>query len=97
MNQQEATRAMIVCGLRAGPTKKMIVSCGNINEITVYIVERKFEKFFASGGSVDTVLTGRKGTVLTANLDELITRNLGRSSPPPTPPPTEGDEDFQNM
>jgi hypothetical protein len=37
----------------------------------------------ASGASADTVLTGRKRTVLTAGLDKLITRDLGRSLPPP--------------
>jgi hypothetical protein len=37
----------------------------------------------------------RKGTVLAANLDELITRDLSRSPLPP-PPPGAGDEHFQN-
>jgi hypothetical protein len=36
----------------------------------------------ASGGSAEVILTGRKGTVLAANLDELITRDLGKSHPP---------------
>ncbi len=36
----------------------------------------------ASGGSAKAVLTGRKGTVLAANLDELITMDLGMSPPP---------------
>jgi hypothetical protein len=63
---------------------KEIKSYGNINKSTVfYDVERKFEKFIASGGSADTVLTGRKRTVLAASLDKLITRDLGRSLPPP--------------
>jgi hypothetical protein len=56
--------ATIVCGLRAGRTIKEIMSYRNIIEIT--------------GGSADTVLTGRKGTMLAANLDELITRDFGR-------------------
>jgi hypothetical protein len=65
---------MIVCGLRAGHTMKEIKSYGNINKSTVfYDVERKFEKFIASGGSADKVLTGRKRTVLAASLDKLIT------------------------
>jgi hypothetical protein len=63
------------------------------NKSTVYDVDRKFEKFIASGGSADTVLTGRKGTILAANLDELITMDLDRSPPPP---PSGGDEYFQN-
>jgi hypothetical protein len=51
-----------------------------------YDVERKFEKFIASGGSADTVLTGRKRTVLAASLDKLLTRDHGRSLlPPPSP------------
>jgi hypothetical protein len=91
MNQQEATRAMIVCGLRAGRNMKEIMSYGNINKSTVYDVERKFKKFITSGGSAETVLTGRKGTILASNIDELITRGLGRS-----PPPGAGDEHFQN-
>jgi hypothetical protein len=93
MNQQGSTRAVIVCGHGAGRTMKEIMSYGNINKTIVYYVERKFEKFFASRGSAETVLTGRKGTVLAANLDELITRDLGRSPPPP--PPSAGDEHFQ--
>jgi hypothetical protein len=68
---------------------------GKINKSIVYYVERKFEKFIASGGSADTVLTGRKGTVLAANLDEHIIRDLGRSLHPP-PPPSAGEEHFQN-
>jgi hypothetical protein len=57
MNQQEASRAVIVCRLRAGHTTKEIMSYEkNINESTVYDVERKFEKFIASEGSADTVL-----------------------------------------
>ncbi len=78
---------MIVCGLRAGHTMKEIKSYGNINKSTVfYDVERKFEKFIASGGSADTVLTGRKRTVLAASLDKLLTRDHGRSLLPPPPP-----------
>jgi hypothetical protein len=50
-----------------------------------YDIARKFEKFIASGGSADTVLSGRKRTVLAASLDKLITRDLGRSTPPPPP------------
>ena len=72
----------MVCGLRAGRTMKEIMSYGNISKSTVYDVERKFEKFIASGGSAEAILTGRKGTVLAANLDELITRDLGKSHPP---------------
>ncbi len=45
MNQKEATRAVIVCGLRAGRTIKEAMSYGNINKSTVYDVERKFEHF----------------------------------------------------
>jgi hypothetical protein len=45
LNQQEASLAMIVCGLRAGRTRKEIMSYGNINKSTVYDVERKFEHF----------------------------------------------------
>jgi hypothetical protein len=59
------------------------MSYGKINKSIAYDVERKFEKFIASGGSADTVLTGWKGTVLAANVDELIIRDLGRSNPPP--------------
>ncbi len=57
MNQQEATRAVMVCGLRAGRTMKEIMSYryGNISKSTVYDVERKFEKFFASGGSAEAI------------------------------------------
>jgi hypothetical protein len=84
MNQQGSTRAVIVCGLRAGRTMKEIMSYGNINKSIVYNVKRKFEKFIASGGSADFVLTGRKGTVLAANLDKLITRDHGKFPPPPT-------------
>jgi hypothetical protein len=36
---------MTVCGLRAGRTKKEIMSYGNINKSTVYDVERKFGHF----------------------------------------------------
>ncbi len=35
MNQQEATRAVIVCGLRAEHTMKENMSYGNINNDTV--------------------------------------------------------------
>ncbi len=35
----------------------------SIRALFFYDVERKFEKFIASGGSADTVLTGRKRTV----------------------------------
>ena len=45
MNQQVATEAGIVCGLRAGRYMKEIMSYGNINKSTVYDVERKFEHF----------------------------------------------------
>jgi hypothetical protein len=69
INQHEATRAVMVCGLRR--TMKEIMSYGNISKSTVYDVERKFEKFIASGGSAEAILTGRKGTDLAANLDEL--------------------------
>jgi hypothetical protein len=55
MNQQEATRAVMVCGLRAGRTMKEIMSYGNISKSTVYDVERKFEKFIASGGSAEAI------------------------------------------
>jgi hypothetical protein len=59
---------------------KEIISYGNVNKSSVYDVERKFENFFiVSGGSADTVLTGRKRTVLAASLDKLLTRDLGRS------------------
>jgi len=47
MNHQEAIRAVIVCRLRAGRTTKGIMSYGNINKITVYDVERKFENFLS--------------------------------------------------
>jgi hypothetical protein len=57
MNQQGSTRAVIVCRLRAGRTMKEIMSYGNINKNIVYDVERKFDKFIASGGSADTILT----------------------------------------
>jgi hypothetical protein len=57
MNQQGSTRAVIVCGLRAGRTMKEIMSYGNINKSIVYDVERKFDKFIASEGSADTILT----------------------------------------
>ncbi len=56
------------------------------NKSTVYDIESKFEKFIAPSRSADTVLIGRKWTVLAANLDELITRDLGRSTPHPPPP-----------
>jgi hypothetical protein len=45
LNQQEATLAMIVCGLRAGRKRKEIMNYGNINKSTVYDVKRKFEHF----------------------------------------------------
>jgi hypothetical protein len=67
MNQQEATRAVIACGLGAGRTMKEIVS------------KECLKKFIASGGHADSILTGRQGTGLVANLDELITRDF--SSP----------------
>ncbi len=51
MNQQEATKPGIVCGLCAGRNMKEIMSYGNINRSTVYYVERKF---IASGGSAET-------------------------------------------
>jgi hypothetical protein len=54
----------------------------SIRALFFYDVERKFVKFIASGGSEDTVLTGRKRTVLAASLDKLITRDLGRFPPP---------------
>jgi hypothetical protein len=62
---------------------KEIMSYGKISKSPVYDVKKKFEKFIASGGSAEAVLTGRKGTVLAANHDELITMDLGRSPPPP--------------
>jgi hypothetical protein len=49
------------------------------------ILKESLIKFVPSGGSTDIVLTGRKGAVLAANLDELITRDLGRSISPPLP------------
>ncbi len=41
---------------------------------------------------------GKKGTILAANLNELITRDLGTAGPSPLtpPPPGAGDEHFQN-
>jgi hypothetical protein len=42
LNQHQATRAVIVCGLRA---MKAIMTYGNINKSPVYDVERKFEHF----------------------------------------------------
>jgi hypothetical protein len=57
MNQQGSTRAVIVWGLRAGRTMKEIMSYGNINKSSVYDVEKKIDKFIASGGSADTILT----------------------------------------
>ena len=45
MNQQGSTRAVIVCGLRAGRTMKEIMSYGNINKNTLHDFERKFEHF----------------------------------------------------
>jgi hypothetical protein len=59
------------------------MSYGNIKKSTGYDVERKLEKFIAPGGSADGVLTGRKRTTMAVNLDELISRDLGRSNPPP--------------
>jgi hypothetical protein len=56
---------------------------------SVYDVEKSL---IASGGSADTVLTGRKRTVLAASLDKLITRDHGRSLLPPPPPMGAGDE-----
>jgi hypothetical protein len=50
MYQQEATRAVMFSGLGAGRTMKEIMSYGNISKSTVYEVERKFDKFIASGG-----------------------------------------------
>jgi len=64
---------------------KEIISYGNINKSSVYDVEKSFEKLIASGGSADTVLTGRKRTVLAASLDKLLTRDHGRSLLPPLP------------
>jgi hypothetical protein len=55
----------------------------SIRALFFYGVERKFEKCFVTGGSADTVLTGKKRTVLAASLYKLITRDLGRSPPPP--------------
>ncbi len=69
------------------------MSYGNINKSTVYDVERKLEKFIAPGGSADIVLTGRNRTTMAVNLDELITSDLGRSTPPP--PPSAVDEHFR--
>jgi hypothetical protein len=62
---------------------KEVMRYGNIIKSTVYDVERNFEKLITSGRSAEAILTGRKGTVLAANLDELITMGLGRSPPPP--------------
>jgi hypothetical protein len=85
---------MIVCGLRAGHTMKEIKSYGNINKSTVfYDVERKFEKFIASGGSADTVLTGRKRTVRGPGRQPGQAHHQG---PRQVPPPSAGDEHFQN-
>jgi hypothetical protein len=61
---------------------KEIISYGNIKKSSVYDVEKSL---IASGGSADTVLTGRKRTVLAASLDKLITRDHGRSLLPPPP------------
>jgi hypothetical protein len=36
---------------------KEIMSYGNTNKSIAYDVERKFDKFIASGGSADTILT----------------------------------------
>jgi hypothetical protein len=71
---------------------KEIMSYGNINKITVYDFERKIEKFYRFWRICyyGKVLTRRKGTVLAADLDKLITMGLGRS------PPSAGDEHFQN-
>ncbi len=45
MNKWEASRAVTVCGLRAGRTMKDIMSYGNINKSTDYDFGRKFEHF----------------------------------------------------
>jgi hypothetical protein len=67
---------------------KEIMSYGNIKRSTVYDVKKKFDKFIASGGSADQFLTARKvhkrrsdykGTALAADLEELISRDPGRS------------------
>ncbi len=45
MNQQQASKAVMVCGLRAGRTMKEIMSYGNINKSTVYEVEKSLNNF----------------------------------------------------
>jgi hypothetical protein len=92
MNQQEATRAVIVCGLRAGRNMKEIMSYGNINKSTVYGVERKFKKFITFGGSAETVLMEEREPSWPAT---STSSSPGASAGTP-PPPGAGDEHFQN-
>jgi len=58
MDQQEATRAVKVCGLRRTYHERDYELCyGNINKSSVYNIQSNFEKLIASGRSADTVLT----------------------------------------
>ena len=85
MKQEEGTRVVIVCGLRAGRTVEEIMSYGNIKKSTVYDVKKKFDEFIASGGSADQFLTAMK-----VHKDAAATRGppwlpTWRSSSPGTP------------
>ncbi len=76
---------MIVLGLRAGWTIKEIMSHEDIKKSTVKLVlNRKIDKLFAIGRSVDVFMTTRKvykrlsncmWTFTTTSLEELITKD----------------------
>jgi hypothetical protein len=88
MNGEEAVRATILSGLRAGRTVSEIVSFNNVSKSTVKRLKRCYDKFIAGGGLPEDFSSERKGhrrrsdalddnTV--ATLQQLVDRDPGRS------------------
>jgi hypothetical protein len=50
MNGEEAVRATILSGLRAGRTVSEIVSFNNISKSTVKHLKKRYDEFIAGGG-----------------------------------------------
>ncbi len=83
VNRQEAPRAVIVYGLRAGWTLKEIISHEDIKKNTFKaVLKRKIGELFATGGSADVLIARRKvykmlsdcmWTFRASTLQELIT------------------------